>query len=247
MPLPPRAKLALPVDDGLSSSASSPGPPPPEEVCPVPPDWKPMSPGMMEAITVRIDSLSSVEMVREEPGRQATIWGPTQEFKSAWETEFRRGNRCAYCASTRHIMKDHQNKFTCSATSPARTTAARTSTARTRSHTALQYAHPFRAPARPAGLKAIPRPNGAKSGTRLISSDAGMPGKRKRTVGSIRPSTKKIGAMASTFTGASPHRLSPSRATRTHHGAGTQGAHNPQRLGPRHRLPAAKSPEARLP
>ena len=110
---PPRAKLALPVDDGLSSSASSPGPPPPVEVCPVPPDWRPMSPDRMEAITVKSDSSSSLEVVQERLGQPTTVWGPTQEFKSAWETEFRRGNRCAYCASTRHIMKDSRNKITC--------------------------------------------------------------------------------------------------------------------------------------
>ncbi len=96
-------------DDGeLSDSSTDSDPPPPSVSRPVPLDWRPFSPEPAPPVAP-----VPVPPPPERTVIQMPVWGPTQEFKAAWDTVFRPGDRCSYCASDSHVFNTKQGRPAC--------------------------------------------------------------------------------------------------------------------------------------
>ncbi len=111
-PPPPRRRpvlVDLSRDDGeISDSSEDYGPPPPTCSRPVPLDWRPMSPEPAPpAAPVAVPSPPRRTVV------EMPVWGPTQEFKTAWDMDFRPGKRCTYCAADTHVFNTKDGRPIC--------------------------------------------------------------------------------------------------------------------------------------
>ncbi len=85
------------------------GPPPPSDPRPVPLDWRPLSPNTLAATPAAPSEAATPPRVMVE----MPVWGPAQEFKAAWETVLRPGDRCTYCASDAHVFDTKEGHPLC--------------------------------------------------------------------------------------------------------------------------------------
>ncbi len=109
-PPPPRRRppVVLVDEGGVSDASTDSDPPPPTSSRPVPLDWRPMSPEPAPPVPAATVPPPPARTVVEMP-----VWGPTQDFKNAWETVFRPGDRCTYCASDSHIFSTRDGRPIC--------------------------------------------------------------------------------------------------------------------------------------